>query len=122
MFLIEIYFARLYNAHLLFHKETIVADFVSKRVPDFVSLAIFASATMHVSHLQISVTSRFIAEFCSFLRQLPRKAHPGSDGNGFDFRFSMLSAADWASPGDEARPSWAFINFQYLIIHLYHAY
>lgn len=47
MFLIEIYFARLYNAHLLFHKETFVADFVANRVPDFVALGIFASASMY---------------------------------------------------------------------------
>lgn len=47
MFLIEIYFSRLYNAHLLFHKETFLADFVANKVPDFVALAIFASASMY---------------------------------------------------------------------------
>lgn len=49
MFLIEIYFARLYNAHLLFHKETFLADFIADRVPDFVALGIFASASMCVT-------------------------------------------------------------------------
>jgi hypothetical protein len=49
MFLIEIYFSHLYNAHLLFHKETFLADFAANRVPDFVALSIFASASMYVS-------------------------------------------------------------------------
>jgi hypothetical protein len=57
MFLIEIYFARLYNAHLLFHKESFLADFAAHKVPDFVALGIFASASMYVSS-----SSRFYAQ------------------------------------------------------------
>ena len=50
IFLIKIYFSRLYNAHLLFHKETFLADFVANKVPDFVALAIFASASMYAHY------------------------------------------------------------------------
>lgn len=83
MFLIEIFFARLYNAHFLYHKETFVADFAANRVPDFVALAVFASASI-------------------FLRQSPGKSQQvtGDDGDG-DFGLSMLSAAGWARQGDE---------------------
>jgi hypothetical protein len=49
MFLIEIYFARMYNAHFLFHKETFILDFVANKVPDFIAMAIFASASVYVS-------------------------------------------------------------------------
>jgi hypothetical protein len=48
MFLIEIYFARMYNAHLLFHKESFVSDFANGKVADFIALAIFASASVYV--------------------------------------------------------------------------
>ncbi|KAG0647553.1 hypothetical protein D0Z07_6611 [Hyphodiscus hymeniophilus] len=84
MFLIEIYFARLYNAHLLFHKETFLADFAANRVPDFVALGIFASASI-------------------FLRQGPMKSQQltSGDGGGVEIGLSMLSAADWTKQGDE---------------------
>ena len=58
MFLIEIYFARMYNAHLLFHKETLISDFVAKKVPDFISLAIFASASVYVSFARLAIDCR----------------------------------------------------------------
>ena len=59
MFLIEIYFARMYNAHYLFHKETFISDFTANKVPDFISMAIFASASVYVSFpiLQLIVAS-----------------------------------------------------------------
>jgi len=45
--LIDIFFARVFNAHLLFHKETFMADFVANRIPDFVALSVFACASMY---------------------------------------------------------------------------
>ena len=58
MFLIEIYFARMYNAHLLFHKETFIAEFLAKKVPDFIALAIFASASVYVSFARLAIDFR----------------------------------------------------------------
>jgi hypothetical protein len=55
MFLIDIYFARMYNAHLLFHKETFISDFTANKVPDFIALAIFASASVYVSFPNLAV-------------------------------------------------------------------
>ncbi|KAH8810679.1 hypothetical protein F5884DRAFT_258528 [Xylogone sp. PMI_703] len=51
-FLFEVYFARLYNASLLFHKRTFLADYAANKVPDFVALSIFALASifLHPSH------------------------------------------------------------------------
>ena len=68
MFLIEIYFARLYNAHLLFHKETFMADFAANRIPDFVALAIFASASMYVPFSPLitrSLNAVYVIVFCA---------------------------------------------------------
>ena len=48
IFLIEIYFSRVYNAHLIFHKKTFLSDYAANRVPDFVALSIFALASMYV--------------------------------------------------------------------------
>ena len=59
MFLIEIYFSRFYNAHFLFHKATFLADFAANRVPDFIILGIFASASMCVSFPTPHLTSIF---------------------------------------------------------------
>jgi hypothetical protein len=105
MFLIEIFFARLYNAHLLYHKETLVADFAANRVPDFIALAIFASASMYVSFLTFPLMSKLRANLCRFLRQSPGKSQQlgAGDGDG-DFGLSMLSAADWARQGDDVCP------------------
>lgn len=46
LFLFEIYFERLYNASLLFHKASLVADYIHRRTPKYVSFSIFALATM----------------------------------------------------------------------------
>jgi hypothetical protein len=46
LFLFEIYFSRLYNASLLYHKETLLLDYRDGRMPEFVSLSIFALASM----------------------------------------------------------------------------
>jgi hypothetical protein len=46
MLLVEIFFTRVYNASLLFHKETFLSDFAANRVPGFVSTCMFALASM----------------------------------------------------------------------------
>lgn len=46
--LFEIYFSRLYNASLLFHKKSLLSDYAANRVPDFVALSVFALASMYV--------------------------------------------------------------------------
>ncbi len=46
--LIEIYFMRLYNANLLFHKRTFLNEYALNRVPDFLALSVFALASMYV--------------------------------------------------------------------------
>jgi hypothetical protein len=46
VFLFEIYFSRLYNASLLFHKEKFLSEYTAGSVPDFVTLSIFALASM----------------------------------------------------------------------------
>jgi hypothetical protein len=48
MFLIEIYFSRVYNALLLFHKPRFLYDWATNTVPDFVSLSMFALATIYL--------------------------------------------------------------------------
>jgi len=45
VFLFEIYFSRVYNASLLFHKKTFLSDYFANQVPDFVALSIFALAS-----------------------------------------------------------------------------
>jgi hypothetical protein len=51
VFLIEIYFSRMYNACLLFHKKTFLSDYAANRIPDFVALSIFAFASMCVVYV-----------------------------------------------------------------------
>lgn len=46
LFLFEVYFSRLYNATLLYHKQTLLLNYTNGKTPDFVSLAIFALASM----------------------------------------------------------------------------
>jgi hypothetical protein len=48
IFLIEIYFSRVYNANLLFHKRSFLSDLAVNRVPGFVALSVFALASMYV--------------------------------------------------------------------------
>ncbi len=45
VFLFEIYFSRLYNASLLFHKKIFLSEYFANQVPDFVALSIFALAS-----------------------------------------------------------------------------
>lgn len=46
IFLFEIYFSRIYNSSLLFHKEKFLLEYTAGSVPDFVALSIFALASM----------------------------------------------------------------------------
>jgi hypothetical protein len=45
VFLFEIYFSRVYNASLLFHKKKLLSEYFADQVPDFVALSIFALAS-----------------------------------------------------------------------------
>jgi hypothetical protein len=47
LFIIEIYFSHVSNAALMFHKPTFNSDYVNNKVPDFLSLSIFALASMY---------------------------------------------------------------------------
>jgi len=49
IFLIEIFFSHLYNATLLFHKASFLSDYHANKVPDFLTLSIYALASMYVS-------------------------------------------------------------------------
>jgi hypothetical protein len=44
--LIEMYFTRVYNATLLFHKETFLSEYAANKLPNFVTHAVFALASM----------------------------------------------------------------------------
>jgi hypothetical protein len=46
--LIDAYFDHVYNATLLFHKQTLIPDYLAGKVPDCVALSIFALAAMSV--------------------------------------------------------------------------
>ncbi len=46
LFLTEIYFERHYQADLLFRKQNFIEDYLAQRLPDFVSLAVFAFASL----------------------------------------------------------------------------
>lgn len=44
--LLEIYFERIYNAPLLFHKESLVTMYLQGQLPDYLLRALFALASM----------------------------------------------------------------------------
>ena len=46
LFLIEIYFERHYQANLLFYKQSFIDDYLSQRLPGYISKAVFAFASM----------------------------------------------------------------------------
>lgn len=46
--LIDAYFIYVYNATLLFHKHSLVSDYLAGKIPDYVALSIFALAAMYV--------------------------------------------------------------------------
>jgi hypothetical protein len=46
LFLIEIYFERHYQADLLFRKQSFIEDYLARRLPDFIPLAVFAFASL----------------------------------------------------------------------------
>lgn len=50
MFLIEVYFSRIYNATLLYHKPRFISDWISGRLPSFIALSIFASASIFLKN------------------------------------------------------------------------
>jgi hypothetical protein len=45
--LIDAYFDHVYNATLLFHKQTLISDYLAGQVPDCVALSIFALAAKY---------------------------------------------------------------------------
>jgi hypothetical protein len=115
MFLTEIYFARMYNAHLLFHKDTFLAGLGADRVPDFVALAVFASATRCASPLSFQIAHEILTKLLSsFLRQAPGKMQQlaDGDGDGIELGLSLLSAAD-------VRSTWSFATISSSKPHLF---
>jgi hypothetical protein len=46
LFLTEIYFERHYQADLLFRKQSFIEDYLAQRLPGFISLAVFAFASL----------------------------------------------------------------------------
>jgi hypothetical protein len=64
--LIDAYFDHVYNATLLFHRQTLASDYLAGKVPDCVALSIFALAAKYVvSFLTIyhQVLSNFLVFF-----------------------------------------------------------
>jgi hypothetical protein len=49
LLLIGIYFSRHWNAELMIHKPSFTSDYLDNKVPDFVSLSIFALASKYDS-------------------------------------------------------------------------
>lgn len=47
--LLEIYFSRVYNAHLLFHKPLLFEEYIEDKVPDYLLKAIFALASLFLA-------------------------------------------------------------------------
>jgi hypothetical protein len=48
--LIDTYFDHVYNATLLFHKQTLISDYLAGKLPDCVALSIFALAAKYVMY------------------------------------------------------------------------
>ncbi|KIN06828.1 hypothetical protein OIDMADRAFT_139648 [Oidiodendron maius Zn] len=92
-FLFEIYFLRLYNATLLFHKETFLSDYAANKVPDFVSLSIFALASI-------------------FIRPAPGQPQTDAGEDRNELGISLFSAADSNKQGSE----WAIAASQRVLI------
>jgi hypothetical protein len=64
-FLIELYFTNIRFSTLLFHKKTFLRDFAEKRIADFVSLGIFALATVYFLTLRgMRVQTNSAADIC----------------------------------------------------------
>lgn len=63
--LLEIYFSRVYNASLLFHKRIVFQEYLGGKLPDFLVKAIFALATLCVipHTLKISSLMAFTVSF-----------------------------------------------------------
>jgi hypothetical protein len=49
LLLIEIYFCHHWNAELMIHKPSFTSDYINNKIPDFVSLSIFALASKYDS-------------------------------------------------------------------------
>lgn len=87
--LIDAYFDHLYNATLLFHKQTLISDYLAGKVPDCVALSIFALAAKYAILSTPNSSSK--ADRCpSFLYNtkgmnneyspsLPGSSRPGED-------------------------------------------
>ncbi|CZR66494.1 uncharacterized protein PAC_16395 [Phialocephala subalpina] len=82
VFLFEIYFSRLYNASLLFHKKTFLSEYAAGSIPDFVALSIFALASI-------------------FLRQSSGQPRQDNDEDEIGLGISMLSVVDSTKQGLE---------------------
>ncbi|KAH7064329.1 hypothetical protein BKA63DRAFT_525206 [Paraphoma chrysanthemicola] len=75
LFLIEIYFERHYQADLLFHKQSLIDDYLSQRLPGCISLAVFAFASVFLTHV------------------------PGGNTSG-NLEISDISSVDWYVVGE----------------------
>ncbi|PVH73068.1 hypothetical protein DL98DRAFT_608552 [Cadophora sp. DSE1049] len=93
VFLIDVFFSRLYNASLLFHKATFLSEYHANKVPDFVTLSIFALASI-------------------FLGASPDHAHQGGDEDGVDLGISMISTSGPFNQGFE----WATAASQRVLL------
>jgi hypothetical protein len=54
LLLIGIYFSRHWNAELMIHKPSFTSDYLDNKIPDFVSLSIFAVASKYNSNPIVS--------------------------------------------------------------------
>lgn len=45
----EVYFSRMYNAHLLFHKSSLFQRYLEDDLPEYLLLSIFAHSALCVS-------------------------------------------------------------------------
>jgi hypothetical protein len=81
--LLEIYFARIYNASLLFHKPVLFQQYLEGRIHGALLRALFALATLYVTPYAMGKFSS-ITQLTKFIRFLhPRDDEPKSaeDGN-----------------------------------------
>lgn len=69
--LIDVFLTRIYNASLLFHRKTLLEEYESSRVPEHVSLSIFALASLYVETSYI--LDFLISNLLNYLQLLPRR-------------------------------------------------
>jgi hypothetical protein len=79
MFLIEVYFSRAYNAGLLYHKQRFLSAWTEGSLPAFISLSVFAAASIFLKSDETAQNSATLTEGIScWLKLHPEWANRAS--------------------------------------------